>query len=411
MITPAVRSLFGRSFSDHKISSTRSESHISLLEPLIIPKRSLSSATLYTNDEQVSEVTSTNDLNKEEPTLTATVPRLSIENNVYKPFVLLHCIDALIKRSKEVGLMRCGRCPKTFSVYKKLEKHLKIHDRPIERLYSCNVSDCSEVFSTKCKLMTHERSHRRCKTCKKKMNLAIADFQWHESMCRGLLFNESSGRVTRSKSICIRNEENHEYDQILYKTRIELWQRADASECDIDPEEQNLTLTDRRGSRKLNKNRRNSRSASVYQENQSPVIDDMSENEDFDSCFDRKSVISKVSKVSKVSKTSKASMYSQTSTKSKPISISIRSNYGIITRNDVLCKFPEAELVKFHEFFKKKQKRTRSLSINLAKIELELECRANRRSVQCDGGETGDEISMQTRKRMSKFIEGIYYLI
>lgn len=408
MIIPTARSMLSRSYCDHKISSTRSESHISLLEPLIIPKRSLSTATLYTNDEQVSEVTSTNELNKDDPTFTVSVSRLQIENINYNPVVFLHCIDALIKRSIEIALMKCAHCPKTFTDYDKLEHHLKIHDRPTQRLFECEEPNCKESFQSKYKLKCHERGHRHllhCNTCNKKMNLASSEFQLHEAICRGLTFDESTGRVTRSKSTCIRIEESVEK---MYEARMELWQRPDATECDIDPEEQKLALASQRGSRKSNKKRRCSKSASVFPEDQSEMNDTkyMNENDDLDSFFDSTSVASKVSKVSRVSKASKASrasMYSQTSTKSKTISISIRSNYSLISRNDY-SHLSDDTLLKVREDYVQKRKRTRSTSKSLAKVELELECRSKRLNER-DITETGVEINNQTKKRMSKFLE------
>lgn len=400
MIIPTGRSMLNRSYCDHKISSTRSESHISLLEPLIIPKRSLSSATLYTNDEQVSEVTSTNELNKDEPTFTVSVSRLQIENINYNPVVFLHCIDALIKRSIEKALMKCAQCPKTFTDYDKLEHHLKIHDRPTQRLFECEETNCKESFQSKYKLKCHERQHRHllhCNTCNKKMNLATSEFQLHEAICRGLKFDESTGRVTRSKSTCIRLEESVER---MYEARMELWQRPDASECDIDPEEQKLALESQRGSRKSYKKRRSSKSASVFPQYQSEMNDTkyMNENDDLDSFFDSTSVVSKSSKVSRASR---ASMYSQTSTKSKTISISIRSNYSLISRNDY-SHLSDETLIKVREDYVKQRKRTRSTSKSLAKVDLELECRSkrlNERKIT----ETEVEINNQTKKRMSKF--------
>lgn len=407
MISLNEKSLVNRSYNDHKITSTRSEGHIYLKKPLLIPKRSLSSSTIYNNDEQVSEITSTIELNKEYTTCTEYLKRLENQNINYKPVVVLHCIDDFLKRRQQLVSMKCAHCPKVFTIYDKLQHHLKIHDKPTRRTYPCDEAACNQVFHCKYKLKSHARAHLSvlvCKTCKKEFNFGLSEFQWHESVCRGQeIKHESNARVTRSKSLLIINKEASKVEEKMYETRIRLWQRPDAAECDIDPEEQKLSESNRIHRKKLGMKRKSSRSSSIYYpDDSSDYMDYLDDNDmDFESEFnDGYSTVSKSSKASRVSKTS---MYSYTSTKSKPISISIRSNYSHISRNEY-SHMDDTSLLKVRENFVKHRRRTRSISTSLAKIELELLCRSTRKSNR-DVQETRVEIKNQIEKRMCKFFK------
>lgn len=400
MTTPDEKLLLNRFCYDHKISSSRSEGSY-LLKPKIIPKRSLSTTTIQTNDEQVSEITSTNELSREYPTCTQSMTRLDVLKINYKPVVVLHPIDDLLKRMKEVVTLDCAHCPKKYFHYDDLQNHLKIHDKPTPRNYPCEELNCQEIFHCKYKLKSHARSHRRaflCTTCNKQMNLGLIEFQWHESICRGQQVTETNGRVTRSKSIYLRNEESIEK---MYEARMELWQRPDPTACDIDPEETKLNESIKNNKQNCHKKRRYSKSASVYEYPDCMDDSEYLEEMDMDSRSNIYESTSVVSKSSKVSKASRASMYSQNSTKSKPISISIRSNYSHISRNEY-SHMNDETLVKVRENYVKHRKRTRSISLSLAKVELELVCRSQRKHTR-DVSETGVEINNQTKKRMCKY--------
>ena len=54
--------------------------------------------------------------------------------------------------------MKCQQCPKTFSQFAHLQKHLLVHSG--EKPYLCTFKGCSKSFASPSNLKTHVRLHR-----------------------------------------------------------------------------------------------------------------------------------------------------------------------------------------------------------------------------------------------------------